>query len=95
MPNNLDLFGSPPPSHHSPVQHVSPVGLSAQERIAVLETRFDQLIIDNKDIKDKLEELVNLKHRGLGAFWLVGLIIGTGVVGFISTVLGFLNKGHL
>ncbi len=85
MQGNLDLFG--------PVQHHPNAG--TQERIAILETRFDQLIVDVADIKTKMDELISLKHKGLGAFWLVGLLISTGIVGLVSAVTGFFNKGHL
>jgi hypothetical protein len=93
---NFDLFGNTP--SHSPVtNHVNSGdrSLSPQERLAILETRFDHLTEDLDDIKFKLDELITLKQKGLGAFWLVGLLISTGIIGFITTISGLLNRGHL
>ena len=65
------------------------------ERLAVLETRFDQLMADNNDIKSKLDELLELKQKGLGAFWLIGLVVGTGILGLSAALTGFFQRGHL
>ena len=44
------------------------------ERIAILETKFEEVQKDLTKIGSKLDELLELKSRGFGAFWLVGLI---------------------
>lgn len=66
------------------------------ERVAVLETENDQLKLDIADIKTKLDSLLELKSKGLGALGLVGILIGSGVLGLIAVVVQFFsNKGHL
>lgn len=60
------------------------------ERVAVLETKLDDL----KEIKDKLDELLHLKSQGMGALTLVGMILGSGVIGLVLTLMNFF-KPHL
>jgi hypothetical protein len=61
------------------------------ERVAILETKVD----DIKEIKDKLDELLLLKAKGTGALWLVSLIVGSGILGLIATVMALFNRPHL
>lgn len=97
MPGDFNPFegGEEQQHHHFP--HSNPLDrlLSPQERLAILETKFDQIATDTAIVKEKLEELVQLKHKGMGAVWLVGLIVGTGIMGLLSNILSFINKGHL
>lgn len=65
------------------------------ERIAVLETKFDELQKDLVSISGKLDELLELKTKGMGAVWLVGLIFGSGILGLVAFVSGFFKSGHL
>lgn len=73
----------------------TPVYLTVNERLAVLEVKFDQLSADHATMCSKLDQLLELKSKGMGAVWLIGLIIGGGFM----TAMGFLgqifNKGHL
>lgn len=61
------------------------------ERVAILETRMD----DFAEIKDKLDELLHLKSKGIGALWLVSLIVGSGLIGVIAMIISFFNRPHL
>ena len=81
-------------THHRLVEHVT-TNLGPAERLAVLETRFEQMVEDNRYIREKLDELVELKHKGLGAVWLIGLVVGTGLIGLANTLFNLINKGHL
>lgn len=65
--------------------------LSLPERVAVLETRMDDLL----EIKEKLDELLHLKSKGIGALWFVSLIVGSGLLGLVTTIMAWLNKPHL
>lgn len=66
------------------------------QRVAVLETEWQRTKDDLKEIKEKLDELLQLKSRGIGAIQLVSLIIGSGVIGIIVTVMNlFSGKPHL
>lgn len=73
-----------------PIEH-----LTVLERISILETQFDQYKIDTKEIKDKLDELIQLKAKGVGALWLVSLIVGTGLFGLFSSMIALFSKPHL
>lgn len=68
---------------------------SDAERIAVLETKFETMQEDIGNISLKLDELLELKSKGLGAFWLVGLIFGSGILGIIVAAFSFFKPGHL
>lgn len=65
------------------------------ERIAILETKFEEVQKDLTKIGSKLDELLELKSRGFGAFWLVGLIFGSGVIGLAVAAVNFFKPGHL
>lgn len=64
------------------------------ERIAVLEAHVD--IINNKvdSIEEKLDTLLALKHKGMGAFWLSSTLVGTGIVGTIAYIIDYLKGIH-
>lgn len=65
------------------------------ERIAILETKFDRMDEHIQDVSQKLDTLLELKSKGLGAFWLVGLIFGSGILGIAVTAFSFFKPGHL
>lgn len=46
------------------------------ERIAVLETEVRVLKEGQTEIIDKLNDLLSLKQKGLGAFWLASALVG-------------------
>jgi len=55
------------------------------ERIAVVEHQVSKLVDDVKKMDDKLDQLLELKAKGMGAFWFASLIVGTGVAGMFTT----------
>lgn len=61
------------------------------ERVAKLETRFDQWEITQNDISQKLDGLLDLKLKGMGALWFVWIIVGSGILGLVTTVLGLFH----
>jgi hypothetical protein len=65
------------------------------ERIAVLEVKFDLLKQDLDDIKTKLDELLHLKSKGMGALGLVSLLIGSGMLGVIVSLFSIFAKPHV
>lgn len=70
--------------------------LSIPERVTALETERERLKEDLDEIKSKLDDLLHLKSKGIGAFWLVGLVISSGLLGLFSTIANlFSNKPHL
>lgn len=63
------------------------------ERIAILETRFTQIQVDQlatnlklANITEQLDQLLTLKDKGMGALWLVGLLASSGIIGIIYAV---------
>lgn len=65
-------------------------------RIAALEanmTRMDEML---KEIDKKLDELLDLKSKGLGAISLIGIILGSGAAGIGAIVWNVLTmRPHL
>lgn len=70
--------------------------LSIHERISILETEWTQIHEDIKDIKDKLDELLHLKSKGLGAFWVISLLLlmGSGIITFFSNLATIFPRHH-
>lgn len=77
------------------VDQTSDITINLAERIAVLENEWANAKTDLSAIKDKLDSLLELKSRGMGALWLIGLVISSGVIGLVSIVFGFVNRPHL
>lgn len=65
------------------------------ERVAILETRLEQVEDKLNDIMGKLDELLELKHKSAGALGLISLIVGSGIIGLITLLTTFLNRPHL
>lgn len=66
------------------------------ERIAILETKWETLNATLTSVEEKLDQLLELKSKGIGAFWLVGLLFGSGILGVLGLVFGLFNvRPHL
>ena len=63
----------------------------AYVRLAVLEEQLKALIESQNKRDEKLDELLALKQKGLGAIWLATLIIGTGLASFITTIAHWID----
>lgn len=70
------------------------------ERLAIVETEVklikDELHEHKLDTKHqfeivngKLDDLIQLKYKGMGAFWLAASIIGSGIGGLLLSVLNY------
>ncbi len=59
------------------------------ERLAVLEYKINLLETQYSNIDSKLDNILELRQKGLGAFWLASALIGTGIIGFIGSVFGW------
>jgi len=77
---------------------VSPSNSTVAERLTRLETEMAQLLSNQKerkqetrDINDKLDSLLALRHKGLGAFWLATSLAGVGGVSLLFQLLGWLG----
>lgn len=66
--------------------------LTIPERVARLEERMKDL----SEIKEKLDQLLELKSKGMGAIGLVSLIVGSGVIGLAITLWNvFFPRNHV
>jgi hypothetical protein len=65
------------------------------ERVAVLETKFEDFDTKLETIGKKLDDLLTLKAQGMGALGLVSLLVGSGLVGILITVIQFFNRPHI
>jgi len=61
------------------------------ERIASMEVRIKSLEDKVDSMDSKLDELLALRYKGAGAFWLATAILGTGIVGALSQFLHWLK----
>lgn len=50
----------------------------------MLENSFYDMKATHKEMMDKLDELLALKNRGMGVFWLASTLFGTVLVGIAS-----------
>lgn len=58
------------------------------QKVAVLETENKQFKEDISDIKAKLDSLLELKSKGMGAFWFASILIGTAFGVFVNWIKG-------
>jgi hypothetical protein len=63
------------------------------QRITVLEVEFEHIQTSLSGITTKLDELLTLKDKGVGAVSLVGLILGSGIIGAVMLVWNFFRGG--
>ena len=61
----------------------TPQNITQAERITALEVRVTDLLKTQQETNDKLDELLAMRNKGIGAFWLASTLLGTGIVGFV------------
>jgi len=66
---------------------------SAEERLALLEYKDELKERTLEAMDQKLDELLALRQKGMGAFWVASSILGTGIIGAIALVVQWL-KGY-
>lgn len=59
------------------------------ERIARVEEQVIELKIKVDRLEDKIDELLRLRYKGAGAFWLASALIGTGIIGVVAQIVNF------
>lgn len=73
------------------------------ERLAIVELKIEQYsmqcVNDRAETKkeisvldSKLDELLGLKNKGVGAFWLASTLLGTSVVGAITAFISWVKQ---
>ena len=65
--------------------------MTEAERIAALEERMKASEKRDEEIIAKLDDLLALKNKGMGAFWIVSIIMGAAFTAVMSLVTGWLN----
>lgn len=61
------------------------------ERIMRLETQMADIQAQQNQINDKLDDLIALRNKGLGVFWVASSLLGTGIVGAIVEIISWLR----
>jgi len=61
------------------------------ERIMALEVRVGNLEDKVDAMNGKLDDLLALKNKGAGAFWLASALMGTGIVSFVLTLFNYFS----
>ena len=62
--------------------------MTQAEEIAALKVEVKVLKDTVADMNRKLDDLIALRYKGLGAFWLASSLVGTGIFGFIYYLFG-------
>jgi hypothetical protein len=62
---------------------------SQAERIAKLEERVASMNKELESIDGKLDELLALRYKGVGAFWVASGLVGTGIIGFLMQLVSW------
>lgn len=60
-------------------------------RLAVLEHRVNSFDMKITAIDNKLDELLQLRSKGMGAFWLASSLFGTSILGLIITMVNWMK----
>lgn len=64
-----------------------------KERIAALEVRQGKTDQTLETVLEKLDELLAIRNKGVGAFWLASSLLGTGIIGTFMTFFGWAKHG--
>lgn len=64
-----------------------PQNITQAERIAALEVRVSEMQKQQTEINNKLDDLLGLRNKGVGVFWLASALLGTGIVGFLDVLV--------
>lgn len=67
--------------------------IATGERLAKLETEVKQILAAQTEFKEnweevnrKLDDLLSLRNKGIGAFWLASILTGTGIIGVLASM---------
>ena len=58
------------------------------ERLTKLETNYENIQTEVREANQKLDSLLALRNKGLGAFWLASFLTGTGIIGVFEFIRG-------
>ncbi|MBU6231601.1 hypothetical protein KGP36_02940 [Patescibacteria group bacterium] len=63
-------------------------------RIAVLESTLQRVLEHNKKVEDKMDQLLAIKYKGAGVFWLFSIISGGGLLATLGYAIEWLKGVH-
>lgn len=61
------------------------------ERVKAIEVKQDDVINTVNSVEKKLDDLLELKNKGMGAFWIVSIIMGAAFTALISIISDIFN----
>lgn len=61
------------------------------ERLVRVEEQVNELRDKVDSLEKKIDELLILRYKGAGAFWLASALIGTGIIGAVTQLLHFIT----
>lgn len=67
---------------------------SESDRLLLLEYKNKIQEEQLEKINVKLDELLTLRSKGIGAFWLASALLGTGIIGFIVLMIDWVKGLH-
>lgn len=67
------------------------VVITQAERITSLEVQVNQLKSSVNSMESKLDDLLALRNKGVGAFWLASALIGTGIIGLVAEIMSWIK----
>lgn len=65
---------------------------SVAVRLALLEANVTSLLAVMEERDRKLDELLTLKHRGMGAIWLASLLFGSSMLAALATLISWIKS---
>lgn len=67
--------------------------MTQAERITALEVKVAENNEAIGKLTDKIEDLLALRNKGMGVFWLFSTIFGSGIIGLVITIVQWI-KGY-
>lgn len=67
--------------------------ITQAERIRALEVQVNDLTTAVNSMESKLDDLLALKNKGAGVFWLFSAILGSGIIGILIPVIDWFRHG--
>lgn len=71
--------------------HLMSNNFTNNERLSMLEVEVKALKDQVNRMDQKLDDLLALRNKGVGVFWLISSLIGTGIVGAFFQLAKWLN----
>lgn len=67
------------------------MAMTQVERIAALEVQVAYVRAEQAEISKKLDDLLAMRDKGIGAFWLASALFGTSVLGVVAIFVSWLK----